>query len=106
MPGNINSISSFGTNKLIQDGATLLLTVSDIFSAIGLPYIKEEIENTYMGLDEKNIVDILKKEGEVTADYLSITLGKTVSEINSIVTVLEMKGVLHTAFGKIFVANY
>lgn len=106
VPGNINSISSFGTNKLIQDGANLLLNVADIFSAIGIPYINEETEDIELGRDEKIVLEIVKKEGEVTADFLSRKLNKKISEVNAIVTILEMKSVVYTAFGKIFVANY
>lgn len=106
VPGNINSISSFGTNKLIQDGANLLLTVADIFNAIGIPYINEEIEEIEFGEDEKLLFGIIKKEGEVTSDFLSKKLNKKISEVNAIVTILEMKGAVYTAFGKIFVANY
>ncbi len=34
MPGNINSIFSRGTNKLIKDGAKLIMDIDDILEEI------------------------------------------------------------------------
>ncbi len=36
LPGNINSIYSFGTNKLIKDGATPLIVFDDIIDELGI----------------------------------------------------------------------
>ena len=64
----------------------------------------EEAEAS-LGLAEKTVFGLIAENGEVTADYLCRKTGKKSSYISGIVTVLEMKGVVETSSGKIFVAK-
>ena len=50
------------------------------------------------------LAEILSK-GERTADQLAASLKITAAEINGIVTIMEMKGIVCTSLGKIFIAK-
>ncbi|MGI6731456.1 MAG: DNA-processing protein DprA [Anaerovoracaceae bacterium] len=106
VPGNINSIYSIGANKLIKDGATPIVTFEDIIDELGIKrkepaYTKKE----KLGPLERTIYEAIREGGQVTCDYLCAYTGKPSSEINALVTILEMKGVVRTDFGKIYIAK-
>ena len=106
VPGNISAAGSIGCNKLIQDGAFPVAFIDDIITGVGVPLSADrEEEAVRLGKDEKIIYDILKNSGEVTSDFLAGRLGKRVSEVNAIVSVMEIKGFLTTSYGKIFIAK-
>lgn len=106
LPGNINSMCSFGTNKLIKDGATPLIVFDDIIDELGItrqnPTEALKIE---LGKDERKIYEYILRSGETTTDSICGHTGKPPSDVNAMVTILEMKGLLQTAFGKIFIAK-
>jgi DNA processing protein len=106
LPGNINSMYSFGTNKLIKDGATPLIVFDDIIDELGIsrqiPPAALEIE---LGKDERKVYEYIIQSGETTTDSICRSIGKLPSEVNAMVTILEMKGLLQTALGKIFIAK-
>ncbi len=103
VPGNINSIYSIGANKLIQDGAFPITTFEDVFDVLNIKRKKKVSETEKIGYAEREILDIVLKTGETTVDEICALLNKKVSEVNGIVAVMEIKGLLCTAFGKIFI---
>ncbi len=107
VPGNINSIYSIGTNKLIKDGATPLIRIADMISELGLQNekAKEDFLPEKLGRDELTIFEALKELGFATTDALCKMTKKTVSEVHALVTILEIKGIVETAQGKIFIAK-
>lgn len=102
VPGNIDSGLSLGTNKLIKDGAVPVISINDILIDAGV-YNNEEIRK--LGKDEKLIYDILSKNGEMKLEKLCRLAGKPKSIVSSIVTIMEIKGLLFTSYGKIFIAK-
>ena len=52
------------------------------------------------------VVALVEQNGEVTLEFLCSRLRKNPVDMNGIVMILEIKGVLATNFGKIFVANF
>jgi len=106
LPGNINSMYSFGANKLIKDGATPLIVFDDIIDELGIrrknTISKQKCE---LGRDEKEIFEFVLQSGETTADFICRSTGRPPSDVNAMVTILEMKGLLQTALGKIFIAK-
>ena len=102
VPGNINSGLSLGTNTLIKDGAVPVVSINDILIDAGV-YNNEETRK--LGRDEKLIYDILSENGEMRLDQLCAAAGKRKSIVSSIVTILEIKGLVFTSFGKIFIAK-
>ncbi len=106
VPGNINSNYSIGTNKLIKDGATPLISIADIISELGLKSdVEENGLKVKLGRDEQIVYEALKELGSTTADALSKKTLKSIQDIHALVTILEIKGIAETAQGKIFIAN-
>ncbi len=104
LPGNITSYYSFGTNKLIRDGAIPLVLIDDLFLDLGITPQWQRAE-MQLGNDEMKVYSFLKQNGETTMDQMICALEMSVGELSGILTVLEMKGVIFSAMGKFFVAN-
>lgn len=105
LPGNINNIYHLGSNKLIKDGAIPLVVIDDLLEDLGIPPLEQELAISSLSADEKALVEQIIREGERTVDQLCKYLAKPPSHVNGLVTVLEMKGILKTSMGKIFVAK-
>jgi len=58
-----------------------------------------------LGKTEKEILHHIGTQSEVTVDYLCRATGRPPSEINGIVTILEIKGMVYSYMGKIFIAK-
>lgn len=107
VPGNINSIYSKGTNSLIKDGAKLVMDIEDIIEEIY--QLKERLEEVkknnidYSNLSEMEIriVDLIK-EGPVHSDNIVLKTGINISTVNSILTGLELKGIIKEVGGRVF----
>ena len=106
VPGNITSMWSLGTNKLIADGAIPVVVLDDVVRAMGLT--AKSVSSDMAGLSEleRQVVALVEHNGEVTLEFLCSRLRKNPVDMNGIVMILEIKGVLATNFGKIFVANF
>ena len=105
VPGNINSQFSMGSNLLIRDGAIPLIVIDDIISDLGCDAGCERCASMDLGPDENSIVEVVAKYNGVSSDIVARTLNMTVGKVNSIVTVLEIKGVVSTYSGKIHLAK-
>lgn len=106
VPGNINSVCSFGSNKLIKDGAVPLIVLDDIIDELGIERSNQNFKaEIKLGKDESEIYDYVRNYGETSTDYLCRMTRKSPAEVNAIITILEMKGVIQTALGKIFIAK-
>lgn len=107
VPGNINSIYSKGTNKLIKDGAKPLLDLEDIIEEIYELQLKI-IERKKDGIDYYNFSDteikIIKvlEEGPAHSDTISYKTGIDISTVGSILTILELKGIIRELSGRTF----
>lgn len=119
LPGNINRINSKGTNKLIKEGAKLTVCIEDILEELEIYGIanNEEMSSTneekiagrvpeqsnYRGLDseERRIVECLKYEPTHVECLVNMT-GYNIKYINSILTILELKGIIEQMPGKVF----
>ena len=105
VPGNINSQFSVGTNKLIKDGAIPMISISDIVSDVkDFEYIPQEIENT-LGSDELEVYKEIQKSSCCSIDSIAHNLNKNTGKVSAILTVLEIKGVIMTYGGKVFLAK-
>ena len=105
VPGNINSQFSMGSNLLIRDGAVPLIIIDDVIRDIGRFIPIEDVIKVALDEDEIEILEVVKMFNGVSSDKLASILGKSVGHINSIVTILEIKGIVETYSGKIHLAT-
>lgn len=110
LPGNINSIFSGGTNKLIKDGAKPLLEIDDIIEEIHQiqdklssqkKHSKREIDYSNYSETEIKLIKILETE-PMHSDTISYKLGIDIATLNSILTILELKGVVKELSSRVF----
>ncbi|HBM73992.1 MAG TPA: DNA-protecting protein DprA [Clostridiaceae bacterium] len=104
VPGSILSNVSKGTNHLIKEGAKPLTDISDILYELNIESKTADRGHYGENLDirEKMIVDALS-DCPIHIDDLMRRLSLRVSEINSVITCLEMKGIIKILPGKYIV---
>jgi len=123
VPGNIDSQCSLGTNLLISDGAVPLVVTDHLLRDLGLvpggfvskgrvpgeagPSEPSSDPDEMPGLSsqEKRIVRLIQREGEVSVERLCEQLRMSPAMANGLISVLEIKGTVATALGKVFLAN-
>ncbi len=107
VPGNINSIYSKGTNLLIKDGAKIVLRVEDIieeikeFENIGLEKEKSNLDYSGLSKDEVKVISCIEEE-PVHTDLICLKSEMSISNVNSILTILEMKGIVKKLPNQLF----
>ena len=88
------------------DGAVIDDVVTDLVAgglctkAEGPSHIMKQL-----GKDEIEIYNYVLKYGETSTENLAKALKKSPAELNPIITVLEMKGIIGSGLGKIFIAK-
>jgi DNA processing protein len=94
IPGSIFASRSLGTNRLIQDGARLVLEVKDILDALNLFMIPQQVEvqralpeNT----EERVLLALLGHE-PVHIDELILSSNLPAPTVTATLTMLELKG--------------
>ena len=96
LPGNVNSSSSKGSNKLIKDMQGAIITdYKDILQGLGIEVKEKQDNNKLLKLttDEKIIYDILCIQEEHIDEILSKT-GFDVNKTSSLLTLMEIKGLI------------
>jgi DNA processing protein len=113
VPGNVTSYNSKGTNSLIRDGAKIVTCIEDILEELSIIINKSKNyrnENKkfpamqkYSGLDvdEINVVKCLEM-GEFHIDFLVESSGLSLQALNSILLMLELKGIIEQIPGKVY----
>lgn len=106
VPGNIDREASVGTNQLLRDGAIPITAPVDILYGMDLqPENFTESIQKQLGTDEMRIYNEVLREGEIGVGELACRLELSAGSVNALVTILEMKGILRTGLGKIFIAK-
>jgi len=110
LPGNINSVFSGGTNKLIKDGARPLLELNDILEEISELQLKftsnKKIKLDYSNFSESEIkiINVLEESPKHT-DIIVNETGIGISTLSGMLTVLELKGAIKEISGGVFMIN-
>lgn len=104
VPGNIMSEPSKGTNALIKDGAKMVTDVADILCEIGIDFEIKNIDNAGHSFTpkEKMLLDVISNS-PIFIDDLIESVSLKVNEVNSILTLLELKGFIRVLPGKFVV---
>lgn len=108
VPGSIFSTTSQGTNRLIKNGATPINNSLDILEALGYDMTEENnrnkslFEELYIDASptEKVILELLNEP--LTRDELVIESDLSAQEINSALSLMEIKGYVKEELGKMW----
>ncbi len=110
-PGRADSLTSRGTNRLIQNGAKLVLHVGDILEEfeISAPQnidVKTKEESLVMyglGEEERGVLGMLEEQVPLHIDQLSASSSTDPRKLSEILMKLEIKGLVKAQAGKNFV---
>lgn len=104
VPGSVYSVASEGTNRLLLEGAQVCLGAEQVLSYFGwneAVAAKEENEQPDLDPMSLKIVEILRFE-EKSFEELANIMEMDVSELNSLLTILEMQGIIRQSVGKLY----
>ncbi len=90
LPGNLGEPRSFGTNRLIKDGASIVLSPLDILE--DLEYDGYKFKNNLKVLPEYKQTFECIGDVPISADEISRLTNKTISVVNEELLMLEMDG--------------
>ncbi|MFA6919566.1 MAG: DNA-processing protein DprA [Candidatus Paceibacterota bacterium] len=106
IPGSIFSPSSKGTNRLIRQGATPVTCSEDVLEALGFELEKDESKQVKLFEDlspeEKKIIALLREPQP--RDDLIRAMKMQTSIANSLLSIMEIKGLIKEEMGEIRLA--
>jgi DNA processing protein len=99
IPGNANSPNARGTNRLIQDGAKLVLSAEDILRELNIQHRNVETRQQVKKVApssplEEQIVQLLARN-PLHVDELSRICALSVQEVNTMLVLMELKGLVY-----------
>ena len=100
VPGSIFSGKSEGTNTLIKEGAIPVTTAEDILAAFGIEPSPESKTFAEVSDDERMLLSALGDE-ELAHDELTRKLAWPTPKVNTLLTSLELKGIVVNARGAV-----
>jgi DNA processing protein len=107
VPGNIFAKTSYGTNRLIKDGATPVTSPDEVLEFLGLKKNerKKAAQNIILDEAERTVWDALSSK-PIFLDTLAEKLGQPTSSILSVLLKLEINGHVKQLPGMSFVKMY
>jgi len=103
VPGSIFSSNSKGTNRLIRAGATPITSVEDVLEALGFEPVKNEEKQKKLFADlppeEEKVVNLLREP--ISRDELIRAMKTSTAEANTILSIMEIKGLIKEEIGEI-----
>ncbi len=107
IPGNIYSKASYGTNRLIKDGAIPVTSAEEVLEALGIKYTKSkrEVKEVVLNNDEKKVWDGLSTD-PIYLDELKERLDMPTPIILKILLELEIRGLVRQLPGMMFVKDF
>ena len=105
VPGNINSQTSIGCNLLIRDGAVPLIIIDDMIRDIGAMPKKTDAANSDLDEDERLVFDAVRQMSGATMEEIISITGLSPGLANSLVTIMEIKGVVESYAGRIYLSR-
>lgn len=105
VPGSIFSPNSAGTNRLLSQGATPITSSDNLLVALGFDTSENTEKNRTLDLAdlsllERDIIELLSVE-PLPRDELINSLEASVSEINTALSVLEIKNIITETLGEL-----
>ena len=107
IPGNIYSKTSYGTNRLIKEGAIPVTSADEVLDYLGMKYTKKERETKEILLDnvEKTVWEALSFE-PIYLDSLAEKIDQPTSMILNVLLKLEIRGYVKQLPGMTFVKSF
>jgi DNA processing protein len=103
VPGNITNTNALGPNLLIKQGATPITRSEDILEVFGFKQetLFEEKERVLaeLSVDERELIELLIEP--MPRDDILAASDRPVSEINSLLSAMELKGLIKEEYGEI-----
>ena len=91
VPGNINSQSSIGTNLLIRD--------------IGVDIKRDQDNKPNLDEDEEKVFEVIRVMSGPTVEEIIRGTGFDAKLVNSILTIMEIKGIVESYAGRIYISR-
>jgi DNA processing protein len=99
VPGNVNSLTSTGCNNLIKAGAIPVTEAGDIFYALGIKTPGQVVSVNFRGTREEELILGLISSGIGSQEELALASKLDGPSINSVLTMLEIAGVIRPQGG-------
>ncbi len=105
IPGSIFSPTCAGSNRLINQGAHPVTCGSDILQVLGFDVAEQpKLKLQDLTPDEKRVIEILTDP--MSRDDLVVALNLPVSAANTLLSVMEIKGIIKESLGEIRINSY
>ncbi len=104
VPGPLTSILSKGTSQLIKEGAEIVTCAEDVINYFKIKKIKNN--NLNFNFNKNKLDDIIFQELQrepLEMDILSRKTGKSIAEISSAISMMQIKGIIRSEYGKYYV---
>lgn len=105
VPGSIFQRGSIGTNRLIRDGATPVLSANDVLEALNLTSVSQHVEAQLLlptDATEALLFEQLSEEPR-HIDEIGRATGLPIATVSSTLAVMELKGLARTVGGMNYV---
>lgn len=100
VPGNIFSPNSVGTNKLIRDGAKIIIGINDILEEYNEVFKQNIIDN--LGEIERRVIGLLKN-GAISLEYIMEEFQYGTEKILAALSKLECIGIIRRVYGNYYI---
>jgi len=111
IPGQIDSMGSRGTNKLIRNGTRLIEDAYDVIEVISPNYmdgkvVRRDTTKEWNLSENAKLILTTLKEGPLHIDTVATRSRLNINEVSSILLNLELDGLIKHLPGKIFMKNW
>ncbi len=104
VPGNINQPNSIGVNALIADGACPIMDLDELNVQLGLgSAIKAAAAN--LSREELSVMELIRLNPGISVSKLLERCGCSAGHMMSLVSGMELKGVLRIEGGRLYISN-
>ncbi len=101
VPGSIFQRGCLGTNKLIRDGATPVLSAADVLEALNLTSVSQQVEAQMLFPTDATEAALLEQlaDDTVHVDEVSRATGLPIASVTSTLALMELKGLVRHCGG-------
>jgi DNA processing protein len=103
VPGNIFSPNSIGTNKLIKDGAKIIMNINDILEEFNIEATEIKSKTKLLNPLEQNVIKLLKN-GAISLECIIDKIQESAENILATLGKLECNGLIKRVYGHYYIA--